>query len=49
MTTMTDAGVVIPTAGLAVNGWGATSISGAFPPTLTVTAISSAARIFVKT
>jgi hypothetical protein len=49
MTAMTDAGAVIPTAGLAINGWGATSITGALPATLTVTAISSAPRIFVKT
>lgn len=49
MTAMTDVGTSIPSAGLGVNGWGATGISGAFPATLTVTAISSAARIFVKT
>jgi hypothetical protein len=50
MTAPTDCGTTIPSAGLGTYGWGATSISGAFPSTLTPTsAISTAARIFVKT
>lgn len=45
----TDVGTSIPSAGLGTYGWGATSISGAFPSTLTVTPVSTAPRIFVKT
>jgi len=50
MTAPTDCGGTIPAAGQGTYGWGASSITGAFPATLTPTAgISTAARIFVKT
>lgn len=49
MTAPTDVGTAIPTAGLGTYGWGSTGITGAFPATLTVTPVSTAARIFVKT